>query len=259
MLVTKFDKDIILILVLLTLYILECLFPYVNTFKNKSRHAARNIGLIAFNAIVTNLALVPLVVLSTNGSQGVFHAVSLDWKAELALTIIVIDILTYFLHVLFHRSTFLWRLHRMHHSDTEMDVTSGARFHIGEHILSTCVRCGLFAIFAVKLEYIVVYETVFLANVLFHHANISIGDSLDRVYRVILTSPDMHKVHHSTIREECDSNYTSLFSVWDRLFGTYRIVENPRDIIYGVHGLEEDQTVKRMLLTPFLDSKQDVA
>ena len=239
------------------LYVLECLFPYVDTFKSKSRHAARNIGLIAFNAIVTNLALVTLIVLSTNRGGGVFSSLSLDWKIELALTIVAIDFLTYFMHVAFHLNTFLWRFHRMHHSDTEMDVTSGARFHIGEHIITVCTRCAFFVSFGMKLEYIVIYEMVFLANVLFPHANLSVGNSLDKVYRVILTSPDMHKVHHSTRREEHDTNYTSLFSVWDRLFGTFRISENPRDIVYGIRGLEEDQTVKGMLLTPFKESKLD--
>lgn len=251
MFIEKMEKDIFLISVLVVLYVLECLFPYFDTFKNKTRHAARNIGLIALNAVIVNLVMMPLVVFSTNTTWGVFGAVSVDWWIELALTIVLIDMLTYVMHVLFHKNSFLWLFHRMHHSDPEMDVTTGARFHIGEHIISICVRCGLYAVFAIKIEYLLLYETLFLANVLFHHANISIGEPLDKLYRIVLTSPNMHKVHHSDIKIETDSNYTSLFSLWDRIFGTYRIVGNPKNIVYGIVGLEDDQTVRKMLMTPF--------
>ncbi|MCZ6634844.1 MAG: sterol desaturase family protein, partial [bacterium] len=242
MIITKTEKDILMISLLVVLYILEYLFPYFNRFKHKSLHALRNIGIIAFNAVILNLFLVPLVVFSTNTSWGIFHFLSFDWKIELILTMIIIDLLTYVLHVLFHKIPFLWRFHRMHHSDTEMDAITGARFHIGEHIISIFVRSGLYATFAMKMEYILFYETVFLANVLFHHANISIGDILDKLYRIFLTSPDMHKVHHSDRRIETDSNYTSLLSVWDRIFGTYKVLENPRRIVYGIKGLETEQT-----------------
>ena len=179
MLIEKMEKDALLISVLVILYVLECLFPYFETFVNKTRHAVRNMGLIALNAVIVNLLMIPLVVFSTNTTWGVFGAVSLDWWIELALTIIVIDVLTYMMHVIFHKISFLWRFHRMHHSDTEMDVTTGARFHIGEHIISICVRCGVYAVFAIKIEYLLLYETLFLANVLFHHANISVGESVD--------------------------------------------------------------------------------
>ena len=248
MLITKTESTTFLIL--LALYVLECLFPYYDTFKHKPRHAARNVGIIAFNAVIINLALLPLIVLTTSGSWGPFARWRLDWRVELVLTILLIDILTYGMHVLFHATPFLWRFHRMHHSDTEMDATSGARFHIGEHIISVCVRCGLYAVCTMKLEYIIVYETVFLTNVFFHHANLSIGPTVDRLYRIFLTSPDMHKVHHSNIRSEHDSNYTSLLSVWDRIFRTYQISQHPKNITYGIKGLEEEQTVWRMLTTP---------
>lgn len=251
MFLSKVEKDVFLIAVLLVLYVLECLFPFYGTFQHKTRHVVRNIGLVAFNAVVVNVSLVPLVILATSGTWGLFRVLTLDWKVELALTILIIDFLTYAVHVLFHRNTFLWRFHRMHHSDTEMDATSGARFHIGEHVMTTGIRCVLYAAVGMKLHFIVIYETLFLANVLFHHANLSIGDTLDRIYRIVLTSPDMHKVHHSNIRCEHDSNYTSLLSVWDRIFGSYQISENPKDIVYGIKGLEDEQTVWRMLRTPF--------
>jgi sterol desaturase/sphingolipid hydroxylase (fatty acid hydroxylase superfamily) len=139
MLIDKLEKNLLLISLLLVLYIWECLFPYFGTFLNKTRHAARNLTVVAINFAAANVLLVPLVVFSTHTQWGVFRLVSLSEGAELVLTIVLIDLLTYAMHVLYHTRSFLWRFHRMHHSDPEMDVTSGARFHLGEHILSTCV------------------------------------------------------------------------------------------------------------------------
>lgn len=252
---TKLEKDVILVSVLVLFFVLECVFPYFNTFKNKTRHTLRNGGLIALNAAFLNVTMVPLVIWATDTSWGVFNRWDLVWWVELGLTIMLVDVLTYALHVLYHKVPLLWRFHRVHHSDVAMGVTTGARFHIGEHILSNLVKCVLYACFAIKLEYLLVYEAIFISNVFFHHANISIGERLDRVYRILFTSPNMHKVHHSDIKVETDSNYTSLFSVWDRIFKTFRIVENPKRIVYGIKGLEDEQTVVRMLTTPFRNIK----
>ena len=251
MLIEKMEKDFLLILVLLVLFVLELLVPYFDTFKSKFLHTVRNIGFIAINAVIVSLVLTPLVVWSTSLSWGLFDRARLDWKVELILTILLIDLLTYVMHVLNHKWSFLWRFHRVHHSDTEMDVTTGARFHIGEHVISTSLKCGLYAMCAIQLHNILIYETVFFASVLFHHANLSIGETLDRIYRICFTSPSMHKVHHSDVREEMDTNYTSLLSVWDRVFGTFCIVEDPKRIIYGVKGMGAEQTIGRMFTIPF--------
>lgn len=253
MLITKFEKDVILISVLVLLFVLECLFPYFDTFRNKTRHTVRNMGLIVFNAIIVSVTVAPVVVWATNTSWGAFNRWDLGWVIELSLTVLLLDFLTYILHVLYHKVPFLWRFHRVHHSDVAMGVTTGARFHMGEHVISTLIKCGLYACFAMKLEYLLVYEAIFISNVFLHHANISMGEPLDRIYRILFTSPNMHKVHHSDIRTETDSNYTSLFSFWDRLGRTFRIVEDPKRIVYGIQGLEDEQTVVRMLTTPFRD------
>jgi len=251
--ISQFEKDAILVSVLVLLFIIECLFPYFDTFKNKTRHTFRNVGLIALNALVVNVTLAPLVILSMDTSWGVFNRWDLNGWIELGLTVLLVDFLTYVLHVLYHKVPFMWRFHRVHHSDVAMGVTTGARFHIGEHVISTLIKCGLYACFAIKLEYLILYEAIFISNVFFHHANISIGEPLDRIYRILFTSPNMHKVHHSDIKNETDSNYTSLFSFWDRMFGTFRIVDDPERIVFGIKGLEEEQSVRRMLTTPFRD------
>ena len=253
--ITLLQKNIVTVTVLFLLLSAEMIAPYFDTWSGKGRHLLRNGGIVLFNAVITNIALVPVIVLATTVEGGLFDRLPLHWGVELVLTILLIDGLTYVMHRLFHEAPFLWRFHRMHHSDTQMDVSTGARFHVGEHIISTAVRGGLYAACAINMPNILLYETLFLANVLFHHANISISEPVDKIYRLLLTSPNMHKVHHSNIQSETDSNYTSLFSFWDRIFGTYQIVENPKRIEYGIIGLEEEQSVLAMLLTPFKESK----
>ena len=252
-----FHKNIIVGLALLILYTLETLFPYFDDWTGKTRHTLRNGGLIVGNAVVTNLVLAPLTLYALNYKRGLFSLFKLNSVVEFIATLLLIDLLTYILHVLFHKVPVLWRFHRVHHSDTQMDVTTGARFHIGEHIISILSRAALFAIFAMRAEFILLYETVFLTNVLFHHANLSISEPVDRLYRLLFTSPNMHKVHHSNIQEETDSNYTSLFSFWDRLFGTYKIVANPKRIVYGIKGLDAEQSITAMLMTPFKNYKTE--
>lgn len=253
--ITLLEKNIVTVAALMLLLTAEVIAPYFDSWEGKGKHVLRNGGVVLFNAVVTNILLVPLILLATTVEGGLFDLFALHWAMELALTILLIDGLTYVMHRLFHEVPFLWLFHRMHHSDTQMDVTTGARFHIGEHIISTTVRAAFYAICAINMPNIIIYETFFLANVLFHHANIGITERVDKIYRIFFTSPNMHKVHHSNIQPETDSNYTSLFSFWDRLFGTYKIVENPKRIEYGIIGLEEEQSISAMLLTPFKNIK----
>jgi len=253
--ITVLQKNIFMLAAFVILYTIECLFPYFEDWDGKEKHALRNGALIGTNTVIANLLLVPVVVLALNQNFGLFHQIELNTIVEFAATILLVDLLTYVLHVAFHKVPFLWRFHRMHHSDTQMDVTTGARFHIGEHAISTCCRALLFAAFGMNGYFILIYETVFLANVLFHHANITISEQADRIFRIFFASPNMHKVHHSDIQPETDSNYTSLFSFWDRLFGTYKIVDNPKRIVYGIKGMEDHQSFVAMQMTPFRNIK----
>lgn len=253
--ITVLQKNILTVAALFLLLTAEAIFPYFDSWKGKGKHILNNGGIVLFNAVFTNLLLVPIIVFATSVNGGLFDIVSMSWGVELALTILLIDGLTYVMHRLFHEVPFLWLFHRMHHSDTQMDVTTGARFHIGEHIISTLARATLYMVCAINMTNIIIYEVLFLINVMFHHSNIGITEPIDKIYRVFLTSPNMHKVHHSNIQPETDSNYTSLFSFWDRLFGTYKIVDNPKRIEYGIKGLEDEQSVIDMLLTPFKQIK----
>jgi sterol desaturase/sphingolipid hydroxylase (fatty acid hydroxylase superfamily) len=152
-----------------------------------------------------------------------------------------------------HVIPFLWRFHRMHHSDNRMDVTTAARFHLGEHIGSNVLRLGLIPVLGFQIWHIVVYEMLVICNTQFHHANISLG-KFDRWLRLAIVTPNMHKVHHSRWRPETDSNYSTLFSFWDRLASTFRMRPNLEELDYGLDEFDESQwqSVWGMLKTPFV-------
>ena len=243
-------KNIILVSALVLLFIIELLKPY--KFQNrKLRHAGQNLGITLINALLIAVFLTPLIILSVNSNWGLFNKITLGLIPELIITILALDLLTYWLHRLYHINPFFWKFHRMHHSDTKMDVTTSTRFHIGEHIFSTIAKIALYAALSANLEAIIIYETLFLLNVFIHHSNITLSNRVDKIYRIFLTSPNMHKVHHSNKKKETNSNYTSLFSFWDRIFCSYKIIKNPRKITFGIKGLEKDQTITKMLFTPF--------
>jgi sterol desaturase/sphingolipid hydroxylase (fatty acid hydroxylase superfamily) len=145
----------------------------------------------------------------------------------------------------------------MHHSDPSMDVSTATRFHIGEIAISSGLRLPLILAAGVPLTVILVYDFTLLFATQFHHANLGLPAQLDRWLRYAVVSPNMHKVHHSRERMETDSNYSSVLSVWDRLFGTFRERNDYRHIVYGLDGFNDDarQTVGGLLATP-LDRPQ---
>ena len=147
-----------------------------------------------------------------------------DGLAQRAL--LVLDAFTYFWHRANHRLPFLWRFHRVHHADAKMDVTTASRFHIGEIAMSSVLRMPLLFLTGIRLWELGIFEAAMLLVVQFHHANIGVGARLDRWLRLFIVTPAMHKVHHSRVSVETNSNYSSLLSVWDRVFGTYRVTPN---------------------------------
>jgi sterol desaturase/sphingolipid hydroxylase (fatty acid hydroxylase superfamily) len=157
-----------------------------------------------------------------------------------------------------HRIPFLWRFHRMHHSDPAMDATTGTRFHFGEIAMSSAIRLVLIPAIGIPLIPMLIYDTILTASVQFHHSNLALPNQADRWMRYLLVSPFMHKVHHSRWRPETDSNYSSLCSVWDRVFGSYREKEDYRKIHFGLDEFDssEHQTLRGLLATPFVSASR---
>jgi sterol desaturase/sphingolipid hydroxylase (fatty acid hydroxylase superfamily) len=143
------------------------------------------------------------------------------WLAIVA-SVIVLDLVIYLQHVLFHAVPALWRVHRMHHADLDFDVTTGIRFHPIEIVLSMIVKFAAIAALGAPVAAVVLFEIALNASSLFNHGNVRLPRSLDRAVRFLFVTPDMHRVHHSLERAETNSNFGFGLSVWDRLFGSYR-------------------------------------
>jgi sterol desaturase/sphingolipid hydroxylase (fatty acid hydroxylase superfamily) len=187
--------------------------------------------LVAVNTFAVRLVLpVTAVALADIASERGWGALNLlEWPApiEFVLGFLLLDFVIYLQHVMFHAVPLFWRLHRVHHADLDFDVTTGVRFHTLEIILSMIIKLGTVLALGPSAWCVVAFEVVLNATSMFNHANIRIPTRLDSVLRTLVVTPDMHRVHHSVIRRETDSNFGFNFPWWDRLCGTYR--PQPRD------------------------------
>lgn len=152
---------------------------------------------------------------------GLFNAVALPLWLEILVVVLIFDFAIWLQHLITHKIPILWRLHRVHHADVDMDVTTAIRFHPVEIALSMLLKIGLVYLLGPAAIAIVVFEIILNGTAMFNHSNLALPKPLDRAVRKILVTPDMHRVHHSVHRDEHDSNYGFALSVWDRLFGTY--------------------------------------
>jgi sterol desaturase/sphingolipid hydroxylase (fatty acid hydroxylase superfamily) len=185
-----------------------------------------NIGVVVVDTVILRIlfptAAVGFAMLAEERGWGLLNAVGLPGWSKVLIAVIVLDLVIYLQHVLFHSVPVLWRLHRMHHADLEFDVTTGVRFHPVEIVLSMLIKFGAVAALGAPALGVLVFEVILNATSMFSHSNVRLPPALDRVLRWILVTPDMHRVHHSILRRETDSNFGFNLPWWDRLFGTYR-------------------------------------
>jgi sterol desaturase/sphingolipid hydroxylase (fatty acid hydroxylase superfamily) len=187
---------------------------------------ANNLGLTLLNTLLLRLifpaAAVGVALYSAERGWGLCNTLPVPgWLGGL-LSLLVLDLLIYTQHLLFHKIPPLWRLHRMHHTDLDLDVTSGFRFHPLEILLSMAIKMGIIVTIGAPAWSVILFEVLLNGTSLFNHANIALNPKADRVLRLMVVTPDMHRVHHSVIIRETDSNFGFNFPWWDRLFGTYR-------------------------------------
>ncbi|HSO41864.1 MAG TPA: sterol desaturase family protein [Rhodospirillales bacterium] len=218
-----------------------------------------NLGLVAVDAalvrLIFPLAAVGAAVVAHERGWGLLNAVHLPAWLAVAISLAVLDLAIYAQHIAFHKVPLLWRLHRVHHSDVDLDATTGLRFHPVEIALSMAFKIALVLVLGAPALAVIIFEVGLNALAMFNHANVYLPERLDRVLRRLIVTPDMHRVHHSLHRDETDSNYGFNLSLWDRLFGTYRA--QPRDGHQGMTlGLDifratPDGTLRRLLLQPF--------
>jgi sterol desaturase/sphingolipid hydroxylase (fatty acid hydroxylase superfamily) len=257
MLSAEYLRPLIVVCVLLLLWSLETLIPAMRGRHDRLRHAARNLTLGTLNAVaLTLLAGPPTVWVAARAESsglGLLRALDLSPVVSTVLAVLLLDAWMYLWHRANHQIPFLWRFHRVHHSDSEMDVTSAVRFHTGEILISGALRFALIPLLGVSLWHLLVYELLLLPVILFHHSNVYFPEKADRWLRAVLVSPSLHRVHHSRVRRETDSNYASVFSCWDRMCSTFRLRKDGRPVAFGLdeYDGEQWQRMRGLLAIPF--------
>jgi sterol desaturase/sphingolipid hydroxylase (fatty acid hydroxylase superfamily) len=220
-----------------------------------------NIGIVVLDTVLVRL-LVPttavgLALVAEARGWGLIRALQLPMWVGVPLAVVALDLAIYLQHVLFHAVPALWRLHRVHHADLEIDVTTGARFHPIEILLSTGIKLGVVAALGAPAVAVLIFEVLLNATSMFNHSNVRIPIRLDRVLRWAVVTPDMHRVHHSIAARETNSNFGFNLPWWDRLFGTYR--DQPEvgheAMIIGIEQFRNpaEQRLDHMFTQPFRD------
>jgi sterol desaturase/sphingolipid hydroxylase (fatty acid hydroxylase superfamily) len=215
----------LVLLVLSLLLALERLRPRREVTPDWKRRG-RNLALAPLGALLLYLVMpVTAVAFAQQAATGSFGALTrVDWPhwLEMALGLVLLDLAIYGQHRAFHRIALLWPLHRVHHSDIAFDVSTGLRFHPGEILLSMGYKLGVIALLAPSAITVACYEMLLVGFALITHANVSLPTGVDRLLRRVFVTPDWHRVHHSVHRDETDSNYGNILSLWDRIFASYR-------------------------------------
>jgi sterol desaturase/sphingolipid hydroxylase (fatty acid hydroxylase superfamily) len=235
---------------------------------SKALRWTSNLSLVVLNTVVLRLlfplAAVGLAAFSVENGWGLLNHFDVPFWVAVPLAVIAMDFVIWLQHVMVHAVPALWRLHRVHHADLDYDVTTGARFHPLEIILSMLIKLATITVLGPPVVAVVIFEVMLNATALFNHGNIRLPGAIDRVLRWVLVTPDMHRVHHSVEDDETNSNFGFSLTWWDRLFGTYR--DQPRaghvGMTIGIHGHTDPREVDRldgMLLLPFKGEVTDYA
>ncbi len=253
-------KNAIAVSMLVALWAGESIAPMFAARHRRLSHGVANIALGVVNGIVGNVLFGAAILVATEWSRensiGLLQHLPRAWPIwiQFAIGLLLIDLWMYWWHRINHKVPLLWRFHAVHHSDRELDATSAVRFHTGEIILSGLARLLILPTLGVSLPMLLVYEIVLLPVIMFHHSNLRIGPVVDGVLRPMIVTPWMHWVHHSMLREETNSNYGSVLSVWDRLFGSFRLRANPSEIELGLADDDSERswrTLIGMAVRPF--------
>ena len=219
----------------------EVLAPCRTLRVSKAIRWSNNLGLVVLNTILLRLlfpaAAVGIAALASKQGWGLLNYQPLSFWVSVAISVIALDLVVYLQHVMVHAIPMLWRLHRVHHADPDFDVTTGARFHPAEIILSMLIKFAAIMVIGPPVVAVIIFEILLNGTAMFNHGNISLPPLLDQPLRWLLVTPDMHRVHHSVHDDETNSNFGFNLAWWDRLFGTYR--DQPRDghqnMTIGIH------------------------
>jgi len=231
---------------------------------DKGTRAVRNLAVAGVTAVATQLAERPLVApLSRRAERrrvGLTYwlqrRTGISDGARDALAVLLMDYTLYVWHVLAHRVPLLYRFHQVHHSDLDLDASTALRFHFGEFVVGAPYRAAQVALIGVSPRALTAWQRLTSLSVLFHHSNVRLPVEVERLAALVITTPRLHGIHHSIVRDEQDSNWSSGLTLWDRLHGTYRANVHQDDIEIGVadHRDPADVTLPRVLAMPFAEA-----
>lgn len=245
--------------VLLLVALWEIIAPRRPLLDSKRKRWFTNLTLVVIDTIAIRLLFpilpVALAYIAETRGWGIFNVMQMAPWLKFMLSFLILDFVIYIQHLLFHYVPILWRLHRMHHTDLDLDVTSGNRFHPLEIAISMLIKMAAVLFLGAPGAAVLAFEVVLNACAMFSHGNIKLPVTLDRLLRLLLVTPDMHRVHHSTIVRETNSNFGFNFPWWDRICGTYRPQPEKGHLDMDI-GLKEYRdpkrlTLLRLLLQPF--------
>jgi sterol desaturase/sphingolipid hydroxylase (fatty acid hydroxylase superfamily) len=248
------------IAVLLAMALWEVLAPRRRLTASKPVRWANNLALVALDTALVRVLFpagaMGVAAFASAQGWGVLHLLELPAWVEGLIAVVALDFTIWLQHVMVHAVPALWRLHRVHHADPDYDLTTGARFHPLEILLSMLIKFAAIVVIGPSVLAVIVFEVVLNATAMFNHGNVRLPLALDRILRLFVVTPDMHRVHHSVEDDEANSNFGFNLPWWDLLFGTYR--DQPRNGHTGMRIGIRDYTQPRevswlpgMLLLPF--------
>ena len=237
----------------------ETLLPLRERSVQRRHRWPSNLAIVMLNTlllrIVVPTAAVGLAMIAQSQQWGLLHQFTFPLWLAFLLGFVLLDLFIYVQHVMFHAIPGLWRLHRMHHADLDFDVTTGTRFHPLEILLSMGIKLMVVTAIGPPVAAVLVFEVVLNATSMFNHANAQLPPSIDKLLRWLIVTPDMHRVHHSVVAQETNSNFGFNLTWWDRIFGTYRAqpAAGHQAMVVGIEQFRSPQELRldRMLSQPF--------
>ena len=254
--------------IFLIMAIWEVILPRRVQSVSKAVRWTNNLALVFLNSVLVRLlfpvAAVGVAALASEQGWGLFNYYDVPLMLAIIVSVVVMDLVIYLQHIMVHAVPVFWRLHRVHHADPDYDVTTGARFHPIEIILSMLIKFTIIVLLGPPMVAVVIFEVMLNATAMFNHSNVRLNLVVDKWLRLFLVTPDMHRVHHSVEDDETNSNFGFSLPWWDRLFGTYRA--QPRagheNMKIGIHTFDETKInswISGMLLMPFIGKVSDYA
>lgn len=232
--------------------------PLRRTVESRGRHLVRNLAVAALTAVAVQVAelpaILPLAALVERRGWGLLGVVAWPVWVEVAVALLAFDYTLYLWHVLTHRVPFLWRFHVVHHVDLDLDASTALRFHFGEILVSIGWRAVQVVVIGASPLAFTTWQTALLLSTMFHHANVALPVGVERVLVRVLVTPRMHGIHHSTVRSETDSNWSSGLTLWDRLHGTLGLNVPQEAITIGVPAYRDptEVTLPHIVAMPFV-------